>query len=81
MRMSILSDCGCTIVFSGRPKPKMGEFFDEEYHGKKHTSEYERWKGMKSRCFYKGNDASFKYYKSKGIGVCLQWSDSFCRFQ
>ena len=48
-------------------------------HGKKNTSEYRSWYGMKSRC-YNPNNKRYKNYGGRGIEVCDRWKDSFENF-
>lgn len=45
----------------------------------KRTPEYQSWKGMKSRCYWKKHFA-YKYYGGKGITVCDEWLNSFETF-
>lgn len=40
---------------------------------------YQSWKRMLNRC-YDPNNASYQYYRSKGIEVCAEWKYSFENF-
>jgi hypothetical protein len=44
-----------------------------------YKKEYNAWKNMKQRC-YTRKDASFAFYKEKGIIVCERWLHSFENF-
>ena len=70
--------CGCEMVLSGTGKMKPGDIHTEERHGMKGTPQYNRWKGMKSRCM--ANTVNKKYYKDRGIGVCIRWVKSFADY-
>jgi hypothetical protein len=48
-------------------------------HGRKHTSEYNSWKGMRVRCT-NPKDGSYLYYGGRGITVCDRWLNSFENF-
>lgn len=41
---------------------------------------YSVWKGMKSRCYNKNNDA-YKYYGARGITVCDEWKLDYGAFR
>lgn len=41
-------------------------------HGMSHTSLYNRWKGIRRRC-YNSKFKAYKFYGSKGIKVCDEW--------
>lgn len=38
------------------------------------------WTSMKQRCFNK-NNKSYKYYGDRGIIVCDEWANDFCKFK
>ena len=44
-----------------------------------HTNIYQRWAGMKTRC-YNENKTNYSYYGGRGIKVCDRWKDSFENF-
>ena len=48
-------------------------------HGYRHTSVYNIWTVMKSRCYLSTRD-NFKYYGGRGIKVCSRWRKSFVNF-
>lgn len=48
-------------------------------HGKRLTPEYNVWARMKQRC-YNPKDPAFPNYGGRGIGVCVEWRDSFEAF-
>jgi len=48
-------------------------------HGKKNTSEYRSWCGMKARC-YNINNHKYYRYGARGITVCERWLKSFENF-
>lgn len=47
--------------------------------GNEFYSEYQRWKAMKRRCYYK-KDKHYKDYGARGITVCSSWLKSFENF-
>lgn len=49
------------------------------FGGRKPTSEYNTWQGMKKRCL-NPNNPGYKYYGGRGIKVCDRWKDSFPNF-
>lgn len=55
--------CGCIKENSSNYK-----------HGKYKTRVYRIWRGMKGRCYNKGN-GGYKYYGARGITVCQEWLD------
>lgn len=48
-------------------------------HGKRYSSEYNSWRGIKKRC-YQESHSSYKYYGGRGIKVCDRWLNSFENF-
>lgn len=48
-------------------------------HGKRSSSEYRVWLGMKQRCLNPKNP-SYSYYGGRGIRVCDSWVGSFEMF-
>jgi|TARA_Y100000034_G_C6910629_1_gene425103 hypothetical protein len=48
-------------------------------HGRKNTTEYTSWYGMKRRCCDK-NHPSYPNYGGRGIQVCDRWENSFENF-
>lgn len=48
-------------------------------HGKRYTSEYRIWGGIKSRC-HNPRVPEFKDYGGRGISMCREWRDSFVAF-
>lgn len=48
-------------------------------HGKRHTTEYNSWCGMRYRCYNK-NNPKYKLYGERGISVCDRWVNSFLNF-
>lgn len=48
-------------------------------HGKRHTTEYNSWAGMKERCYNK-NSHKYHVYGGRGIFVCDRWLNSFEMF-
>lgn len=56
-------------MLSHRQSQKGNEFY----------SEYQRWKAMRRRCYYK-KDKHFKDYGQRGIKVCKRWKKSFENF-
>lgn len=66
-----IKSCGClTKEIVGKINKK---------HGMAGTEIYKRWKGMKTRCNYKGYHARERYY-DKGIKVCERWNNDFMNF-
>lgn len=54
-------------------------FAPREFHGLKHTPEYEAWCHMKRRCYNK-NTPQYRDYGGRGITVCDKWLHSFTAF-
>lgn len=48
-------------------------------HGRTETTEYNRWLGMKQRCFNPNNPA-YRAYGGRGITMCDRWRHSFPTF-
>lgn len=48
-------------------------------HGRRHTTEYNSWSGMKDRCYNK-NSHKYYAYGARGITVCDRWLNSFENF-
>lgn len=61
--------CGCL------KKEKCGK----GTHRKTHTTEYNSWIGMKTRC-NNINSSDYPNYGGRGISVCEEWVSSFERF-
>lgn len=80
IRGSNLSDghtrsCGCfRVETTRRTKTSHG---NAARHN--HSSEYEAWHGIISRCENKANP-SYSYYGGRGIRVCESWRNSFALF-
>lgn len=55
----------------GRPKETNNPRYK---HGHSNTRLYKIWKNMRSRC-YNSNTPDYKYYGSRGIKICKDWSD------
>jgi hypothetical protein len=76
LRAGRVKACGCTK----RQHCKAGP---NKIHGEsavgKTTTEYEIWKGMKARCYYRGHN-HFTRYGGRGIVVCERWRDSYANF-
>lgn len=49
-------------------------------HGEKKTRLYRIWKGMKQRCF-NPNDKDYEKYGGRGITICDEWKEDFCKFK
>ena len=66
------TSCGC----------RLKEIHENRFHTKHNmgnTSLYNRWVGMKGRC-YNSNNKKYKNYGARGIQVCGEWLDSFENF-
>jgi len=63
--------CGC---YQKEQASKAGE-----KHGKRHTSEYNSWSGMKCRCYNEKNP-KYRVYGQRGVIVCDRWLNSFGNF-
>ena len=50
-----------------------------EYHGMRHTPEYEIWKSMKQRC-YNPKNKRYSDWGGRGIKMCDRWKNSFKNF-
>ncbi|WP_432717822.1 AP2 domain-containing protein [Staphylococcus equorum] len=48
-------------------------------HGMSKTLIYQKWKGIKKRC-YDSKAQNFKHYGGRGIKVCDEWKDDFVQF-
>jgi hypothetical protein len=48
-------------------------------HGKRYTTLYHIWRGIKLRCLNEKNP-NYKYYGSRGIKICDEWKDNFQAF-
>lgn len=48
-------------------------------HGMSYSKEYDCWRSMLSRCYYKKN-IGYALYGGRGVGVCKRWRGSFERF-
>lgn len=57
-------DCGCGTTERMR--------IANTSHGRRYTSEYRAWCGMKVRCGYQGGK-DYKKYGGRGITVCERW--------
>jgi len=64
--------CGCSHRRTGENNPNYK-------HGKKHTSEYKIWKGIRKRCL-NSKDAGFPNYGGRGITICDRWRNSAVNF-
>jgi hypothetical protein len=71
LRKGHTQSCGCL------KKERTSEA--KKTHGMQHTTEYNTWIGMKTRCFNPKNQ-DFKNYGGRGIIVCDEWKDSFETF-
>ena len=60
--------CGCLNKVSHSKK-----------HGMTGTLIYNKWKGMKQRC-YNSNYDFYRAYGGRGIKVCDEWKDDFMQF-
>jgi len=49
-------------------------------HGKYPKNLYEKWHGIKSRC-YNNKDSNFYLYGGRGIKVCDEWKNSYIAFR
>lgn len=49
-------------------------------HGSSKTLLYERWQGIRARC-YNPNHRAYKNYGGRGIEVCQEWRNDFHAFQ
>ena len=49
-------------------------------HGGTETTLYQKWAGMKRRCYNK-HEKAYKYYGGRGISVCEEWKKSFIAFR
>lgn len=49
-------------------------------HGEKKTRLYRIWNGMKQRCF-NPNDKDYEKYGGRGITLCDEWKEDFCKFK
>lgn len=49
-------------------------------HGEKKTRLYRIWHGMKQRCF-NPNDKDYEKYGGRGITICDEWKEDFCKFR
>lgn len=67
--------CGCEMFIGLIGKMNKGDLGTGESHGMKKTAQYNRWKGMKSRCT--ANTVNSRYYRDRRIGVCTRWVKSF----
>lgn len=54
-------------------------FWKMEMHGMTGTSEHNKWKSIKKRCFNK-NSKAYKEYGGRGITMCEEWKNSFSAF-
>lgn len=71
LRSGHTQSCGCLVTEKTTKK--------NTTHGLSHTILYNRYCGIKSRCYNK-NDKSYKYYGEKGIKMCDTWLNSFDKF-
>lgn len=67
LRSGNTKSCGCL-----RNKDKIT-------HGKRATTEWTIWHGIKQRC-YNPNNKAYKYYGGRGIFMCRRWRNSFENF-
>ncbi len=66
--------CGCLNQEAHQLRP------NRTNHGKAGTRLYRIWKKMKSRCHNPKDSDYQKYYGSRGITVCNEWSHNFQAF-
>lgn len=77
--------CHCGSVFNVRHhkilagKPKSCGCSKNIKHSMSESLEYQRWSGMKQRCFNPKNP-DYQKYGGRGIKVCDRWSSSFEAF-
>jgi hypothetical protein len=66
--------CGCHGRQTGTVNTTHGHLKDY-----RSTPEYNAWRGILARCYYRKND-KFPWYGGKGIGVCDRWRSDFAAF-
>lgn len=64
--------CGCSKVERMRKQSLT--------HGQSGTRIYGIWRGMKTRC-YNPKFHEFRNYGGRGISMCKEWTDDFCKFE
>lgn len=73
------SSCGCYKIEATKVANSTHGMSISVSRGRKATTEYQIWRGMKGRCELPKH-ASYKYYGARGIKVCDRWSSSFENF-
>lgn len=70
-----------SVVFkaSGEEMARRAQRHGEARHRARRTPEYDAWRSMKQRCYYK-NGRNYSRYGGRGITVCDQWRDSYETF-
>lgn len=72
LRNGITRSCGCL-------QKEMRDNGNHKTHGMTNTKLYVIWCNMKKRCLSPG-DIMYAHYGGRGITVCEEWQNDFCRF-
>ena len=76
LRFERTTSCGCKQREVAR---QLGSSMRIYPDGDEERRIYSIWRGMKSRCYYKGN-SSYARYGARGITVCAEWRNDFLSF-
>ena len=68
LRMGGSNSCGCLRIENSIKASTT--------HGRRHTTEYAIWSGIKGRCLNK-KDKAYPKYGGRGITICAEWANSF----
>lgn len=67
--------CGCVKAQRTSQRNRLSKVT----HGKRHTTEYRIWAGIKSRCFNK-RVREYPRYGGRGVTMCEAWVSDFPQF-
>lgn len=72
LRNGLTVSCGCYQKIAAKKA--------NSTHGGYKTRLYDIWRGMKLRC-YNRNHKAYKNYGGRGICICDEWLNDFCKFR
>lgn len=78
LRLGLTKSCGCLMKENALLSAQKKVGWRKENANKRHQS-YDRWRGIKKRCFNPKHDA-YEYYGGRGITLYEQWIDDFQSF-